>query len=156
MKVKSKSDAWKMANELFPTGYKKDEERSKQAGYPQYYSTSKERSNDHINDLNIRLELVIGDECINIWVDENMEDCCDKCWKEQEKNGTAILCRMCNQRKVRMSKRLYEDIKMLLSERRDCAQNGIEFALSVLDDIDHSDPDNFTQLRNAVEHIKDR
>lgn len=60
MKVKTKAEAWKKANELFPTDYMKDDVLSKRAGYPQYYSTSPEHSDDHINDLNVRLEVVVG------------------------------------------------------------------------------------------------
>ena len=60
MKVKTTAEAWQKANELFPTDYMKDDALSKRAGYPQYYSTSPEHSDDHINDLNVRLEVVIG------------------------------------------------------------------------------------------------
>ena len=60
MRAKTTAEAWKMANELFPTDYMKDDVLSKRAGYPQYYSTSPEHSDDHINDLNVRLEVVIG------------------------------------------------------------------------------------------------
>ena len=34
MKVSSVKEAWELANQLFPTDYEKDEERSSRAGYP--------------------------------------------------------------------------------------------------------------------------
>ena len=134
MKAKTTAEAWKMANELFPTDYMKDDVLSKRAGYPQYYSTSPEHSDDHINDLNVRLEVVIGGKCTNIWIEE----------KE-----------VAPQEKVHMSQKLYRDIWMLVSGQVDKAKREMEYGLSQLDEIDHLDPKNAIPLKSAVDQIKD-
>lgn len=69
IKVDSKRAAWELVNKLFPTDYFKDEERSKRAGYPILYSTEEGR-NAWISDLNDRLEINIGAETINVWIEK--------------------------------------------------------------------------------------
>lgn len=79
MIVKSKSEAWRIANQLFPTDYQKDELLSKRAGYPVYESTSdlyKGGGAPHdarINDLGCRLEVVIDNDSFNIWIEDPTE-----------------------------------------------------------------------------------
>jgi hypothetical protein len=68
MKVTSKGEAWRKANEIFPTDYLKDERVSTAAGYDIYYSTV--FSNAWISDLGNRLELNMGAETVNIWIEE--------------------------------------------------------------------------------------
>ena len=77
MKVTSRDDAWELANIIFPTDYIQDEEATKKAGYPIYYSTA-EGIQSWISDLGNRLELNIltkgkGVESKNIWVEEPKE-----------------------------------------------------------------------------------
>lgn len=68
LRVSSTKEAWELASRLFPTGYKKDEDRSIRAGYPIYYSTEK-GTNAWISDLNNRLELNYSNsESENIWI----------------------------------------------------------------------------------------
>lgn len=134
MKVKTTAEAWKKANELFPTDYMKDDALSKRAGYPQYYSTSPEHSDDHINDLNARLEVVIGGKCTNIWIEE-MEEA--------------------PQEKAHMSQNLYRDICKLISGQTDEAKQEMEYGLSRLDELDHLAPRNTIALKNIVDRIKD-
>lgn len=58
--VKTLSEAWNLANQLFPSDYEKDAECSERAGYPIYRSTSKVLKNawyNYICDLGNRLEL---------------------------------------------------------------------------------------------------
>lgn len=58
--VSTIGEAWNLANQLFPTDYEKDEECSKNAGYPIFRSTSKTLPNafyNYICDLNSRLEI---------------------------------------------------------------------------------------------------
>lgn len=70
MKVKSISEAWNKADEIFPTDYIKDEARSINAGYDIYYSTA-EGVHAWISDLGNRLEVNLSTgETINIWIDE--------------------------------------------------------------------------------------
>lgn len=70
MTVKSKEEAWNIANMIFPTDYAKDEELSHNAGYGIYVSTAKEYNDCHISDLGNRLELNIHSASINIFVDD--------------------------------------------------------------------------------------
>lgn len=58
IKVRSREEAWKKANELFPTDYLKDDHCSANAGYPIYTSTM-DGNNSWISDLNTSLELNI-------------------------------------------------------------------------------------------------
>lgn len=67
--VNSRKAAWELANKLFPTDYLKDEDASSNAGYPVYWSTDRDR-NAWISDLNCRLEINIGAETTNIWIEE--------------------------------------------------------------------------------------
>ena len=134
MKVKTTAEAWKKANELFPTDYMKDDVLSKRAGYPQYYSTSPEHSGDHINDLNVRLEVVVGGKCTNIWIEE---------------------MQMPAQEKVHVSQNLYRDIWMLIGSQEDKAKVDMEAELSLLDEIDHLDPANGMLIKKTVDKIKD-
>ena len=73
MKVNSREEAWRQANELFPTDYEKDEVASGNAGYPVYKSTSsrEEYRFAQIADLNCRLEVNDGVKTTNIWIEEN-------------------------------------------------------------------------------------
>ena len=62
--VKSKSEAWELANKLFPTDYLEDASASANAGYPIYRSTSEALPNawyNYICDLNCDLELNLCD-----------------------------------------------------------------------------------------------
>lgn len=70
--VNSVKKAWSKANEIFPGDYQHDTEASAGAGYPIYMSTVK-GSTDHISDLGCRLEVNIGAESINIWIEEDPE-----------------------------------------------------------------------------------
>ena len=58
--VRSKEEAWRKADELFPTDYMKDDVSSKNAGYDIYMSTL-EGMNAWISDLNSSLELNLDD-----------------------------------------------------------------------------------------------
>ena len=74
MIVSSVKAAWKLANKLFPTDYKKDEERSSRAGYPIYHSTA-DGVNAWISDLGNRLELNYSNgESENIWIEEDEDN----------------------------------------------------------------------------------
>lgn len=70
MKVTNVKDAWKKADELFPTDYVKDEAKSSRAGYDIYTSTA-DGCNDYICDLGIRLEINYYEtgKSVNIWID---------------------------------------------------------------------------------------
>lgn len=80
MKANSTYQAWMMANEIFPTDYIKDEDSSRNAGYPIYRSTLDSTCTDkfqpwycQIADLNTRLEITITyanweQKTINIWI----------------------------------------------------------------------------------------
>lgn len=135
MTVKTIAEAWKKANELFPTDYMKDEDASQRAGYPSYYSTSSEHADDHINDLNDRLELVIGGSTQNIWIQE-------------------VLDMQQAPQKVTMSHALYRDIWMLIGAQVDKAKHTEELYLEILDGLDQSDPENMIELKNTVLQIR--
>ena len=69
--VASREEAWKKANEIFPTDYEKDEAASARAGYPIYRSTATDAGvTDWISDLGARLELNLknGAKSLNIWI----------------------------------------------------------------------------------------
>jgi len=72
----SRDAAWQKAKSVFPFDYEKDEESSKNAGYPVYRATRESDNNSWISDLGTRLELNIVDgkdrECntINIWIND--------------------------------------------------------------------------------------
>lgn len=67
--VSSMEEAWKKVQEIFPTDYQKDEQSSERAGYPIYRSTAEDHWYDHISDLTARLEVNIGSDSINIWIE---------------------------------------------------------------------------------------
>ena len=70
MKVKSKQEAWRKADIIFPTDYIKDDIRSTRAGCDIYYSTSAGVT-AWISDLGDRLEVNLENgETVNIWIDE--------------------------------------------------------------------------------------
>ena len=70
MKVKSKQEAWRKADIIFPTDYMKDDIRSNRAGYDIYHSTAA-GVNAWISDLGDRLEVNLENgETVNIWIDE--------------------------------------------------------------------------------------
>ena len=74
----SKEQAWEIANRVFPTDYEQDTIRSKNAGYPIFYSTRSGFS-AWISDLNDRLELnypvynengkMIDFISVNVWIE---------------------------------------------------------------------------------------
>ena len=69
--VVSKDAAWALANRLFPTDYDRDAQRSENAGYD-IYACSAQTENNWICDLGDRLEINLGADTINIWI-ENPE-----------------------------------------------------------------------------------
>lgn len=74
MKAKSMTEAWKIADELFPTDYMKDEAASERAGYPIYASTA-EGVTAWISDLNTSLEVnQPNGETIRIWIEDEPEE----------------------------------------------------------------------------------
>lgn len=58
--TRTRGEAWKAAAEIFPTDYEKDEQSSKNAGYPIFRSTS--QPNAWISNLNNGLELNFEDK----------------------------------------------------------------------------------------------
>lgn len=71
--VKSKEEAWKKVNEIFPTDYMHDSDCSHRAGYDIYWSTLP-GCNAWISDLNDRLEVNLPDgSSVNIWIEEEPE-----------------------------------------------------------------------------------
>lgn len=70
MKVNSREQAWREADNLFPTDYIKDEMKSENAGYDIYCSTC-DGVNAWISDLDNRLEVNLPTgETSNIWIEE--------------------------------------------------------------------------------------
>lgn len=69
MKVETKEQAWKEANKIFPTDYEKDFDASERAGYDVYRHRELNPLN-RICDLGCRLEVIIDNNVINIWIDE--------------------------------------------------------------------------------------
>jgi hypothetical protein len=70
MKVNSREQAWREADNLFPTDYIKDEKKSDAAGYDIYCSTC-DGTNAWISDLDNRLEInLTTGETVNIWIEE--------------------------------------------------------------------------------------
>lgn len=75
MKVSSIQEAWKKADEIFPTDYEKDEGSSELAGYPIYRSTAEGHHYDCICDLGNRLEVNLGNGKIeNIWIEQSADE----------------------------------------------------------------------------------
>lgn len=70
--VSSRDEAWALCNELFPTDYDYDTERSHNAGYPIYGTTdsafARTKVFEWISDLNTRLELNLA-KCKTIIID---------------------------------------------------------------------------------------
>lgn len=71
--TKSVKEAWDKANEIFPTDYEYREGSKERAGYPIYDSTDTEKRYFYICDLGTRLEINMGSETVNIWIDEEEE-----------------------------------------------------------------------------------
>lgn len=61
MVVKTRDEAWKMANAMFPTDYELDIASSDVAGYPIWRSTAKD-NDSWISDLGITLELNLQED----------------------------------------------------------------------------------------------
>lgn len=83
MVVKSKKDAWRIAELIFPGHFRLDTAASLRAGYSIYSPCDIEElpfENDdekfknfepRICDLGIRLEVVLEDNTVNIWIDDS-------------------------------------------------------------------------------------
>lgn len=78
MEVRTREEAWKEVDKIFPTDYYKDEQYSQTAGYPILRSTADD-VNAWISDLNCRLEVNIQNpetkeiESTNIWISGDPE-----------------------------------------------------------------------------------
>lgn len=71
--VKSVTEAWEKANEIFPTDYMHDSDCSRRAGYDIYWST-RPGYNAWISDLGDRLEVNLPNgESVNIWIEAEPE-----------------------------------------------------------------------------------
>ena len=86
MRVSGINEAWKIADRIFPTDYKLDEEASERAGYTIYSTTSTipQYAGYHISDLGERLELNMGSETLNIWIDETTPETLIQKIREEE------------------------------------------------------------------------
>ena len=77
--VKSACEAWNKANEIFPTDYECDNQRSERAGYPVYSSTAEGHWYDYICDLGDRLELNLSNgDTVSIWIEAGETDADDQ------------------------------------------------------------------------------
>ena len=85
MNAKSREEAWRIADELMPTDYMKDDMRSERAGYPVFWSTA-DGCDAHICDLNDRLEINLDNvgKTVNIWIDEMPEIEVEEKWSESD------------------------------------------------------------------------
>lgn len=73
MKVNNIKEAWKVADEIFPTDYNKDEQASERAGYSIYRSPI--NYYDYICELGDRLEVNLANgKTINIWIEKDFTD----------------------------------------------------------------------------------
>lgn len=71
MKATTRTEAWTLANEIFPTDYTLNQTASERAGYNVYASTL-EGCAAWISDLGDRLEINLSNgETVNIWIEEN-------------------------------------------------------------------------------------
>ena len=91
--VKSVREAWAKVNELFPTDYHYDSERSYNAGYPIYYTTSSMHHALWVSDLGDRLEVNLmekdyGYVSFNVWINEETQE--DRIRKLNEQYGVRI------------------------------------------------------------------
>lgn len=68
MVVKTREEAWKEVNKIFPTDYEKDEGSSERAGYPIYRSAAENHYYYWISDLGNRLEVNMPERTENIWI----------------------------------------------------------------------------------------
>lgn len=72
--AKNRSEAWRIADELFPSDYIHDSRRSKAAGYDIYYSTLP-GCDAWISDLGSSLEVNMPDgDTIRVWITEESEE----------------------------------------------------------------------------------
>ena len=62
MKARSKAEAWKIAEEIFPTDYEKNEEKSAENGFPVYHSAADISTPMWIADYEDHLEIGICTE----------------------------------------------------------------------------------------------
>lgn len=73
MKARTITEAWKMANEIFPTDYDRDSRASEKAGYAIYRSPI--NYYDYICDLGDRLEINLANgKTINIWIEKDFTE----------------------------------------------------------------------------------
>lgn len=86
--VVNKEAAWAIVNRLFPSDYDKDEVASTNAGYPIYRHNTLNPEN-RICDLGCRLEVNLGNDTINIWI-ENPE-------AEELENQVEALTKKCEE-----------------------------------------------------------
>lgn len=73
MIAKNRKQAWAMVDELFPTDYTWDATYTYNAGYDVYIS-GVYGSACRIADLGDRLEVTIGDDTFNIWIEDVNKD----------------------------------------------------------------------------------
>lgn len=72
MKAYSKTKAWELVDEIFPTDYNKDEKSSLRSGYDVYRSPINPL--DYICDLGNRLEVNFASgKTVNIWIEEEKD-----------------------------------------------------------------------------------
>lgn len=83
MTVKTKKDAWAVADLIMKHDYVYDEERSKKAGCQVYFTTAEDGSNEWISDLNDRLEVNSRGVTTNIWIMEGMRNPSQKILEER-------------------------------------------------------------------------
>lgn len=147
MIVKSKEDAWFIANLIMKHDYELDSERSKNAGYPIYFTTEK-GGDSWISDLGDRLEVNIGANSTSIWMEEA------KCVVKNLEDRIVILEAEINEEAGRMA-RLAEQLKVTKNKYRfanlieGCAKN-ILIATENMEEL----KDRMTEIQNDKEERK--
>lgn len=136
IKVKSREEAWREADRLFPTDYMKDDHASANAGYPIYMSTA-DGNSSWISDLNTTLELSImnekhGIDTIRINIIPEPEISEEIRWSSSEIRNMCI----CNDWYTAGSIREYSDMLEYVEEHEPTKLNIYKVAQDILE---HSD-----------------
>lgn len=116
IEVRTKQQAWEVANRMFPTDYMQDTMSSKRAGYPIYRSTADD-VNAWISDLNVRLEVNIQDpetkeiNSTNIWISGDPEIIETISWNYETVRSCCIMNDLYTNGTVREYDRMFEMVR---------------------------------------------
>lgn len=143
--AKNMTEAWSIANQIFPTDYEKDFGSSERAGYDIYRSTAEGHYYDYICNLGDRLELNLSNgKTVNVWIEREEEQTVEHTEEVKEEAKVADESRIAVEVTTRKTGtvKVYDEYENFINDLRLFMSGGARY-----DDIEN-------RLESSIEYLR--